>query len=57
MASVELSHGHHQYVFLVDGKPVPNPNASGKTRHERNEPVPSSQSVEDAAPLPPQSMF
>jgi hypothetical protein len=39
MASLELPHGHHQYVFLVDGKPVLDPNASGKTRNERNEPV------------------
>ena len=39
MASLELPHGHHQYVFLVDGKPVLDPNASGKARNERNEPV------------------
>jgi 1,4-alpha-glucan branching enzyme len=39
MASLELSHSHNQYIFLVDGKPVLDPNASGKTRNERNEPV------------------
>ena len=39
MASMELPHGFHQYLFLVDGKPVLDPNASGKARNERNEPV------------------
>ena len=39
MASLELPHGYHQYLFLVDGKPVLDPNASGKARNERNEPV------------------
>jgi hypothetical protein len=39
MASLELSHGHHQYLLLVDGDPVLDPNASGKVRQERNEPV------------------
>jgi 1,4-alpha-glucan branching enzyme len=39
MASLELSHGFHQYVFLVDGKPALDPNAMGKARNERNEPV------------------
>jgi 1,4-alpha-glucan branching enzyme len=38
-ASLELPHGHHQYVFLVDGKPVLDPKALGKTRNELNEPV------------------
>jgi thioredoxin 1 len=38
-ASLELPHGHHQYLFLVDGKPILDPNAAGKTRNERNEPV------------------
>jgi 1,4-alpha-glucan branching enzyme len=37
MACLELPHGHHQYVFLVDGKRVLDPNAAGKTRNERNE--------------------
>jgi 1,4-alpha-glucan branching enzyme len=39
MASLELPHGYHQYLFLVDGKPVLDPNASGKARNERGEPV------------------
>jgi len=38
-ASLELSHGYHQYLFLVDGNPVLDPNAVGKARNERNEPV------------------
>ena len=38
-ASLELSHGYHQYLFLVEGKPVLDPNASGKARNERHEPV------------------
>lgn len=39
MTSLELPHGYHRYLFLVDGKPVLDPNATGKTRNERNEPV------------------
>ena len=39
MASMELPHGHHQYRFLVDGKPQLDPKASGVTLDERNEPV------------------
>ncbi len=38
-ARLELRHGHHQYVFLVDAKPVLDPNATGLTHNERNEPV------------------
>jgi thioredoxin 1 len=38
-ASLELSHGYHQYLFLVDGKPMLDPSATGETRNERNEPV------------------
>jgi 1,4-alpha-glucan branching enzyme len=38
-AGLELNHGYHQYLFLVDGAPVLDPNASGKTRNEHNEPV------------------
>jgi 1,4-alpha-glucan branching enzyme len=37
MASVELSHGYHQYLFLVDGKRELDPNATGKGRNESNE--------------------
>jgi 1,4-alpha-glucan branching enzyme len=36
---LELAHGHHQYLFLVDGKPVLDPNAMGKVHNERNETV------------------
>jgi 1,4-alpha-glucan branching enzyme len=39
MANLELSHGYHQYVFLVDGKRVLDQNATGKTRDAHNEPV------------------
>lgn len=39
MASLELSHGYHQYVFLVDGKCVLDPNATGKAKDSHNEPV------------------
>jgi len=39
MAGLELRHGYHQYLFLVDGKPVLDPTATGKARNERNEPV------------------
>jgi len=36
---VPLHHGHHSYVFLVDGRPVLDPRAGGITRNERNERV------------------
>ena len=36
---VELPHGHHQYLFLVDGKPTLDPNAMGKVHNERDETV------------------
>jgi len=39
MASLELHYGHHQYLFLVDGKPVLDPNANGIARNDRNEQV------------------
>jgi 1,4-alpha-glucan branching enzyme len=39
MASLGLPHGHHQYLFLVDDNPALDPNASGKSRNERNETV------------------
>lgn len=29
MVSLELLHGHHQYLFLVDGEPTLDPNATG----------------------------
>ncbi len=37
--SLELSHGYHRYLFLVDGESALDPNAYGKTRNELNEPV------------------
>jgi len=37
MTGLELPHGHHQYLFLVDGNPRLDPNASGIVRNERNE--------------------
>jgi 1,4-alpha-glucan branching enzyme len=36
---VPLTHGHHQYLFLVDDTPTLDPNASGIARNERNERV------------------
>ena len=36
---MELPHGHHQYLFLVDGAPTLDPNAMGKVRNERNDTV------------------
>jgi 1,4-alpha-glucan branching enzyme len=36
---MELPHGHHQYLFLVDGQPTLDPNAMGKVHNERNETV------------------
>jgi 1,4-alpha-glucan branching enzyme len=36
---IALSHGHHQYRFLVDGHPTLDPQASGVARDEGNEPV------------------
>ena len=39
MVSLELTHGYHQYLFLVDGRPVLDPTASGRTLNARKEPV------------------
>jgi len=39
MVSMELSHGFHEYLLLIDGKPVLDPNATGKTRNARYEHV------------------
>ena len=36
---VPLSHGHHHYLFLIDGKPALDPRAQGTVRNERNEKV------------------
>jgi 1,4-alpha-glucan branching enzyme len=34
LAQVELTHGHHQYRFLVDGEPMLDPHATGVVRDE-----------------------
>ncbi len=34
---VGLTHGHHHYLFLVDGKPTPDTHAMGSVRNQRNE--------------------
>lgn len=36
---VTLGHGHHHYLFLVDGKPTLDPRAQGIARNEQNEKV------------------
>jgi len=36
---VSLNHGHHHYLFLIDGKPMLDPRAQGVARNERNEKV------------------
>lgn len=36
---LQLSHGHHHYHFLVDGKPMLDPRATGIARNEKNERV------------------
>ena len=36
---VQPAHGHHRYQYLVDGKPVLDPQAAGIARNERNERV------------------
>jgi len=39
MTSLDLHHGHHRYVFMVDGTARLDPRASGMARNERNERV------------------
>ena len=36
---VQLAHGHHRYRFLVDDKPVLDPQAAGIARDEHNQQV------------------
>lgn len=36
---VILGHGHHHYLFMVDGKPTLDPRAQGTARNEQNEKV------------------
>ena len=38
-AQVQLTHGHHHYQFLVDGKATLDPRASGVARNEQDEKV------------------
>ena len=39
MASLELEHGHHQYLFVVDGQPMLDPRANGLAHNNCNERV------------------
>ncbi len=39
LLQVQLHHGHHHYVFLVDGKPVLDPKANGVARNQGGEKV------------------
>ncbi len=39
IAQTQLCHGHHQYRFLVDGKPMLDPHATGMARDEHYEQV------------------
>ena len=36
---VPLHHGHHHYLFIVDGKPTLDPRAQGIARNEKHEKV------------------
>lgn len=36
MIQVQLNHGHHHYLFLIDGKEHLDPRAHGTVRNERN---------------------
>ena len=37
LLEVPLHHGHHQYRFVVDGKPILDPRAQGTARDRRGE--------------------
>jgi len=39
LGQIQLNHGHHHYLFLVDGKPALDPRAQGVGRNEKNEKV------------------
>jgi 1,4-alpha-glucan branching enzyme len=39
MITVDLKHGHHRYLFLVDEQPHLDPRAQGVARNEKNERV------------------
>jgi 1,4-alpha-glucan branching enzyme len=36
IVQIPLNHGHHHYLFLVDGKPTLDPKAQGVGRDEQN---------------------
>ncbi len=38
-AEILLNHGHHHYLFVIDGKPTLDPRAQGIARNEWNEKV------------------
>ncbi|HOW67510.1 MAG TPA: isoamylase early set domain-containing protein [Candidatus Paceibacterota bacterium] len=38
-AQIPLCHGHHRYLFYVDGRQVLDPRAQGMARNEKNEKV------------------
>ncbi len=42
---LELHHGHHQYIFLVDGKPMLDPHAQGKVRRAQGHSMPPYEAV------------
>ena len=37
--SLPLHHGHHQYYFLIDGRPTLDPRSLGTVRNKRDEAV------------------
>ncbi len=39
LVQIPLTHGHHHYQFLVDGKPMLDPRAQGVARNEQNQKV------------------
>jgi 1,4-alpha-glucan branching enzyme len=40
MVSLELNHGHHRYLFVIDGTPALDPMAHGTARDaESNDPL------------------
>ena len=39
LLQIPLNHGHHHYMFLIDGKPVLDPNARGTARNEQDQKV------------------
>ena len=38
-ADIQLNHGHHHYLFVIDGKLALDPRAQGIARNEKNEKV------------------